>query len=86
MEENVLFPFLANLAEDEEFDLWGIPSTHRYRERLAMMKWLSIMKVGHWLVYVVMQDFLCIRVLQYWHSMGETWQEIRQRVFRFFYN
>jgi hypothetical protein len=83
--EDCLFPFLSESTNSEKFDLWAATTMKVYKERIKKMQWLSQRRAGHWLTYIVMYDYLDLSVLQYWVSVGNTWLQIRRRVYNFFY-
>jgi hypothetical protein len=84
MDEGVLFPFLT--GDQSESDGWWSPlSVDQYAERVARRRWLSQHKVGRWLSYIVMYDFIEIKILKFWITK-EPLNQTKKRVYRFFYS
>jgi hypothetical protein len=84
MDENVLFPFLVG-DRSETDDWWSPLNTAQYEERITRRRWLSQHKVGRWLSYITMYDYIELKILQFWYKR-EPISETKKRVYRFFYN
>jgi hypothetical protein len=84
LDMDVLFPFL-NGTKSESSDWWSPISLSQYKERTERMRWLSQHKVGRWLTYITMYDYLHIKVLQFWNEK-EPLHETKKRVYRFFFS
>jgi hypothetical protein len=84
MDEDVLFPFLIGDGSETN-DWWSPISLSQYRERIDRRRWLSQHKVGRWLSYITMYDFIDVKIIHYWINK-EPIKETKKRVYRFFFN
>jgi len=82
--EDFLFPFLHD-PSSQTADWWTVRSFTHLEQRIEAMNWLSKHKVGHWVTYVVMNDFLDVNVVQYLHSRNISNKDIQNRIATFFF-
>lgn len=84
---NGIFPFLrGDVLESEPDDFWSPISMAEYEERLLRMRWLTQHKAGRWLSYIIMYDYIHLKVIQYWYDKNEPMHAIKRRVYRFFFS
>ena len=78
-----LFPLLCD-SDSQMVDWWTIRSFAHLNQRIEAMKWLSSHDAGQWIIYVVMHDFLEIKVIQHLHDQKVPQADIHRRVAQFF--
>ena len=82
--DDYLFPLLCD-SDSQTADWWTIRSFSHLQQRIEAMNWLSKYDFGHWVVYVVMNDFLDVKVIQHLHSQKESRKDIQRRIAAFFH-
>jgi len=82
--EDYLFPLLCD-PDSQTADWWAIRSFAHLEQRVEAINWLSKYDVGHWVTYVVMHDFLEIKVIQHLHSQKMSHADIQRRIAAFFF-
>jgi hypothetical protein len=82
--DDYLFPLLCD-SDSQTADWWAIQSFAHLQRRIEAMNWLSKDDIGHWITYVVMHDFLDIKVIQHLHSRKTSNTDIQRRIAAFFY-
>jgi hypothetical protein len=84
MEVDYLFPLLCD-SGSQTADWWAIRSFAHLAQRVEAINWLSKYDAGHWVTYVVMHDFLDIKVIQHLHNQKLSHADIQRRIAAFFY-
>ena len=82
--EDYLFPLLCD-SGSQTADWWAIRSFSHLEQRINTMNWLSKYNAGHWVSYVVMNDFLDIKVIQHLYSRNVSHADIQRRIIAFFF-
>ena len=83
-EQDYLFPLLYD-ADSQMADWWAIRSFAHLQQRIEALNWLSKHHVGAWITYVVMHDFLDVKVVQHLHRKKENRKTMQHRICEFFY-
>ena len=84
--EDFLFPLLHD-TDTQTMDWWSIRSFTHLRQRTEAMLWLTEHGIGvnHWITYVVMHDFLDIKVIQHLYKKKISLVDMQSRIVTFFF-
>jgi hypothetical protein len=82
--DDYLFPLLCD-DDSQTADWWTIRSFSHLLERVEAMNWLSRHNAGQWVVYVVMHDFLDVKVIQHLYDQKASHADIHRRIAKFFF-
>lgn len=84
-QQDYLFPFLQD-SDYQTTDWFAIRTRKHYEQVVESMHWLSSQKVGKWLVYIVMQDFIDVSIIQHLHQAKLPFNKIQIKLAAFFFN
>jgi hypothetical protein len=82
--EDYLFPMLFD-DDSQTIDWWAIRSLSHLAQRTEAMHWLAHHNICHWVTYVVMHDFLDVKVIQQLHKRKISPADIRRKIIDFFF-